>query len=202
VKLELRAEVALEAVRAALAKRAARVTEGEVVGYYQGNRGLFDIPAERVVDLIELLPSAAAANALVRRLGTGRRFTQASHYHEVVLRVEGIGGESGKAKLVKAIFATEPGVASQPIKLFAAWPNSWVVFVVRKKIPPRPQPLAKVRAEIVHRLTLDRERAISASFDQEYRKRIARTNCSPGYHAPGCRQYAGALASYEDPFSR
>ena len=201
VTREISAELAVEAIRRR-EDRGAPITREEVSAFYLAHRDQFGVPAARAVDLIERLPSAAAANALVRRIGTGRRFTEASEYHEIVLRDPGIMSTPEKAELVNEIFAAKPGVASQPLKLFRAWPDSWLVFVVRRVIPPRPLPLARVRAAVLTRLRRQRRREVAAAFDREYRARwITRTSCRPGYVVAGCARSSASLGNYEDPFA-
>jgi hypothetical protein len=202
VKTELRAELAIEAIRQELARRASEITQQEVVAYYRRNRRQLAVPAARAVDLIEQLPSPAAANALVKRIGTGRRFSEASGYHEVVSHTPGYMGTPEKARLVNAIFAARIGVASRPMKLFNVWAHSWVVFVVRKDIPARLQPLAKVRSEVVERLRTRRQRELATAFDREYRDRWpAATSCSSGNVVPGCKQSHIPTTPYQDPFA-
>jgi hypothetical protein len=197
LKLELRAELAQEAIRRAQARIASITTPKEVAAFYQSNPHRFDIPAERVVDLIENLPSPAAARALVKRIGAGRKFTQASRFHEIVLRNQARTTVHGKVQLVEAIFAARPGVVSQPI----SFDNGWTVFVVRRDVPAQPRTLAQVRGEVVEQLVLRRKRERAARFNREYRTRwTARTRCHPGYVAPGCAERRGVLGTYEDPF--
>ncbi len=168
LRRELSAELAVEAIHRELERQASQVTEPEIAAYYRRNRRQLAVPAARAVDLIEQLWSPSVAEALVRRIGAGRRFAQMSRYHEVVTHAD--GGSPEKARLVNAIFAARIGAASRPYQLFKVWPHSWVVFVVRKKIPARPQPLSKVRGQVLEHL----EDRPSARYRDRVRPRIQR----------------------------
>jgi hypothetical protein len=199
VKLELRAELALEAIRRALTRRSTDVSSAEVASFYRRDPSSFGIPEARVVDLAENLPSPEAATALVKRVGIGKRFTKVGGYHELVLRNPGLMSTPDKVRLVNEIFAARPGVVSRPLPFFF---HRWVIFVVRKVIPARALPLAKVRGQVAARLKVSRKRELAARFDAEYRDRWGRhTHCLAGYVVPGCVQHGGSLGTYEDPFS-
>jgi foldase protein PrsA len=197
VKLEMRAELAGETIREQLADRASRVSRRDVLDFYRANAAQFRAPEVRVVDLLENLPSASAATALVRKIGTGARFAKLA-YREHVTRSPGIMATHEKALVVEAIFAARPGAVSRPVQLN----HHWAVFVVRRIVPPRPQRLASVRGEVLKRLNVTRQRAIATSFDREFLARWrAKTSCRSGYVAPGCPQAHEPLGRYEDPFS-
>jgi foldase protein PrsA len=197
VKLEMRAELAAEAIREKLASRASGFSQQEVVDFYRANRASFSKPEERITDLIENLPSAAAAAKLVRRIGTGRRFAELA-YHERVSRTARFLTTPEKVLVVNAIFAARPGVVSRPMMLN----HRWTVFVVRKALPAVPLPLSKVRAQVQTRFNVTRQREIASRFDREYTTRWrAKTTCKAGFVGPGCPQAVGQLGAYEDPFS-
>jgi hypothetical protein len=198
VKLELRAELAGEAIREKLAGEAAQFTRRDLVDFYHANPSQFSGLEVRVTDLLENQPSPAAAAALVRRIGTGRRFTKLA-YHEHVTRTPGFMRTPEKTKVVNAIFAARPGVASRPMMLN----GHWAVFVVRKAIPPVLKPFASVRTEAAGQLNVIRQHESASRFDSEYTARWhARTSCRAGYVAAGCPQFTGQLEAYEDPFSK
>lgn len=199
VKLEISAELALDAMRQDVERRAARITQREVADFYSRNRQLFRAPELRVVDFIETLPSRSAAIALIKQIGAGTRFAEMG-FRERVPRPLIPTGRPDKIRLVNAIFSARPGVASSPLRFF----HAWTVFVVRKIIPPHglPKPLAEVRDEAAKRLTALRHDKLAAQLDKEYRERwVARTQCHAGYVVPGCAQYRGPMGSYEDPFA-
>jgi hypothetical protein len=198
VKLELRAEVALEAVRAALAKRAARVTEGEVVGYYRNNGELFHTQDRRMVDIVSGLPSSEAASALAVRLGAGPRFARIATLTRVY-RLPHSDRTPENAIAADAMFAARLGVVSHPVR----FEHGWAVFFVRKEIPGVLKPLAEVRHEVLAQLDLRHQRELQPKFDAEYKAWwTARTSCKFDYVVAGCPQFQAELGPYEDPFSK
>jgi hypothetical protein len=198
VELELRAELALEAIREELTRRAEEVTDSEVTAFYRGNRELFRVPETRLVDIVEGLPSAAAATKLLERIGTGRRFASIAYHKKMALTPGVLAGPENKKRVDHAVFASRPGVVSEPMSLN----SGWTVFVVRKVIAARPEPLRKVHGEVLAALTRQREREITSAFQREYARRwIAGTTCRPEYTVPGCAHHADPLGRYENPFS-
>ncbi|HXP36452.1 MAG TPA: peptidylprolyl isomerase [Solirubrobacteraceae bacterium] len=196
LKFELKAELAAEALRGKLARRAADVTSGEITTFYRRNPSLFGTGV-RVIDLIENQASAAAATAAVPGLGKERSLGGES-LPEHIRREPWLMRTPEKVRVVEAIFAAHPGDVSVPMLLN----GSWTVFVVRKVIAGKRTPLAKARAEVIARLGERRQQEIASSFDRSYTARWeARTSCSAGYIGPGCRQAAQPLGPYEDPFS-
>jgi hypothetical protein len=198
IKLEMRAELAAEAVREKLAEQADDVTQQEVLDFYRQNRRLFSTSEVRVTDLLENQPSPAAATAFVSRAGTGRRFAKVA-YHEQVTSSPGFTRTPEKARLVNAIFSARPGVVSQPMPLN----GHWTVFVVRRVLPERPESFAQAQIEATKRLRVIRQKGLKAKFDREFTALWrSRTKCESGYVGPGCPQSAAVLGVYEDPFSR
>jgi foldase protein PrsA len=198
VELELRAELALEAIQQGLAGRAEEVTSSEVVDYYRKNPQRFRTPEERVVDIVKKLASPAAATALVRRVGTGKRFARAAYRKRITYAPGVLLGPADKKAVDYAIFAARPGVVSRPMRL----EGGWTIFVVRSIIRPRVVSLARAHDSVVALLTQRRQRQITSAFDDAYRVYwTGRTSCRPGYVAPGCAKYRGALEAYEDPFA-
>ncbi|HEY1451234.1 MAG TPA: peptidyl-prolyl cis-trans isomerase, partial [Solirubrobacteraceae bacterium] len=197
VELEMRAELAAEAVRERLAEEADNVTERELRDYYRRNRAKFSAPEARITDLVENLPSSEAAAALVRRIGTAKRFPS-NEWHERVTQTPEFESTREKTAVVNAIFAARPGVISRPVRLN----NSWAVFVVRKVLPPVPHSFADVHNEVVPLLRVARQHQLKARFDHQYQAYWrAKTTCRPEYVAPGCPQFHRQLGPYEDPFS-
>jgi hypothetical protein len=196
VKLELRAELAAEALRGKLARSAERVTPRDVADFYREHRSLFGTGV-RVTDLIEGQSSPAAAIAAAPRLSTATQFgSQAIREH---VKRSGLFLRSPeKVRVVDAIFAARPGVVSRPVLIN----KSWAVFVVRKVILGKIVPFAKAREAVLVRLGESRQQAIASSFDHEYRAYWhAHTRCLRGYVGPGCPQFARPLGAYEDPLS-
>jgi parvulin-like peptidyl-prolyl isomerase len=196
VRLEVKTELAAAAIGRKLAKQATQITDAEIASFYARHRPLFVKPEERDVDLIEHLPSPAAAIALVRRIGTGARFARRA-LREPLLRDRGANVNQTEKDVTNAIFVSRPGVVSRPMVLN----NGWTVFIVRKITPAKLKPLASVRGEVIRRLIDLRHREITASFEREYEARWrSRTRCGLGYAIQKCARYTGARAAEESPF--
>jgi hypothetical protein len=194
-RFEIEAELAAKAIGRRLLARAADVTQGDVLGYYRRNISRFRVGEKRMTDLIENLPSPAAAIALVKRIGTGARFAGRA-LHESLEQETGANVEHDKAEILRAIFAARPGVAGMPMKLNGLW----TMFVVRRVIPARVEPLSAARAKAETLLIAKRTRTLTAAFLKSYRSRwTARTSCHTGYVVPGCSQYAGPLQAVVSP---
>jgi PPIC-type PPIASE domain len=192
VRLEIATELAGAAIDRELASRAANVRRAEVDKYYERNRQQFAIPETRVVDLIEQLPSSAAASATLALVGGGPRFTRAGRRETLQRGRIATAGLLGKAAFVHAIFTARVGAVSPPMSL----DHGWSAFVVRRIVPPVPVPLAAVRGEIVKRLVAERLRGLRGEFLSDYQAHWrARTSCTRGYVVPECRQYRGPLGA-------
>jgi hypothetical protein len=197
VTLEMTAELAAEAIRQKLAERAAQITKAEVVDFYRSNRQRFHTLEQRIVDFVTG-KSRPAVEARVGRVGTGARFARIASREDVTFAPDDAQRTPDDARLAHAIFAAPLGVASNPMKVN----EQWVVFVVRKAIPPVPKPLKSVRVEVMTKLNVRRQHEIAARFDTEYRARwVTSTICSSGYVVPGCSRSSAPLGTYEDPFS-
>jgi hypothetical protein len=196
VKLQIEAELAAKAIQRALASRAANATEGEVVAYYTHNRSRFRVREVRMTELIEDLPNPAAAAALVRRIGTGSRFSKRA-FHESLEFYE-ITGDAEKAPLLDAIFRARVGVVSRPMRLNGLW----TVFIVRRIVPARIEPLTAARGTVVRLLRAARKQALMTAFLSAYRGRwTALTSCRAGYVVQGCSQYKGPLQTQPNPLT-
>jgi foldase protein PrsA len=199
VKLELGAELALEAIRERQMRLAGKFTQSDGAMFYrQGGWRSYSTPKVSVVDIIENIPSAAAATALVKQVGTGRGFAKLALHKKLAYSPGVLAGAASKKAVDYSIFAAHPGVVSRPMRFF----SGWTVFVVRKVIPPKPRPLAEVRAQVIAAYRQQRTREVFRVLGNEYTRRWAgKTDCREGYVVPGCAQYRGPLGSYEDPFS-
>jgi hypothetical protein len=201
MELEIEAELAAAAIRAKVIREAPPVTQAQALHYYKTHRARFLTTEQRAVDLVENLPSRAAAEALVSRVGTGSQFTKKA-LHEGLQRVPGGGKKQGTPSditgVTRAIFEAPVGVASKPLRLN----HRWTVFVVRKVKPSRLEPLSKLRSRVDERLMGQHRAEALEQFAREYRARWrSRTSCHPGYVVPGCAQYSGAAQPSVEPFA-
>lgn len=197
VRLEVEAELDAAAIRRKSAAATPPVTEAEVIAYYRAKRGMFRTPEVRRVDLLESLPSRAAATALVARIGTGPKFARKAFHESLERKPQRRSSDRADIRHVKReIFAARQGTASQPIRLN----RHWAVFVVRQITAASTRPLVRVRGKIGERLSAQHRRRAFAAFAKAYRARwTAKTDCRPVYVVQGCAQYRGAVTAGEDP---
>jgi hypothetical protein len=186
VKLEVKAGLASQALRAFVSEHVAPVTQTQIARYYRKHLQSFRIPDKRVTDLIEEIRHYPRAVALGRRLGPGARFAKKA-MHELVPRETAFEyAHAWNGKMVRAIFATSPGRVGGPVSFH----EKWVLFVVRKLVPGHIKPLGEVRAEIAQRLSEERRSQALARFFQAYRREWrAKTSCSAGFLVQKCSEY-------------
>lgn len=199
VKLEIEAESAAAGLRAMVARGVHPVTQASVADYYKRNRRHFSVPEIRVADLIEgIHGTRAAAVALGRRVGPGRRFAEVSLHERVVRPIQSGAARRENGALVRTIFTAVPGEVAGPTR----FNDAWVLVVVRKFIPGRIKPLAAVQTQIAAQLGKERRRLALLRFIAAYRRKWqARTDCSPGFVVQKCSQYRGPVAREGNPLA-
>jgi parvulin-like peptidyl-prolyl isomerase len=196
VKLEIEAEMAAAMLRAMVSRQVQPVTQADVSDYYAHDRGQFRVAALRSTDLIEAIPTRAAAIALGRRIGAGRRFAGMALHEQVAMETPREATRRGNAELVDTIFAAVPGRVAGPVR----FRNGWALVVVRRVVPGSVKPLAAVKEQIAAQLTRNRRRAALLSFIKAYRSKwVAKTDCIPGFVVQKCSRYHGPVASEGDP---
>ncbi len=197
--LELQVQQAVSAIHRVFAEQAARMTRGvgtarEVAAYYRHHIGRYGHPEVREFDLAEGFKSVAAARAFVRRYGTGARFGKIA-LHEAAVRPTRFDQPRGKGPLLRAIFSAKLGAVGRPMWLS----RGYVIFIIRHIKPLLVEPFRKVRGSIeAHLLADPRRQALAGLLAAYERKWTARTDCSPGYVVPKCKQYRGPASSGAD----
>lgn len=194
-KLEVEAELAAEALRRLLIRRATTVSPGEVVAFYRHNPRRFVLGELRETELIEGLPSRTLASALVKRAHAGKRLARPVTNYETLKLAPPLDRE--RAAVLHAIFTARQGVTS-----FVRLDERWAVFVVRRIFPPRLLSLAEARTDATAALVAKRRRELTAQYLKAYRSRwSAKTRCEPAYIVQGCGQYRGPLRPEANPLS-
>jgi hypothetical protein len=196
VKLEVKASLALAALRESLSRRVPPVTQAQIADYYEHHLQSFRIPDRRVVDLIEEIHGYARAVALGQRLGSRQRFAKRAIREFVPRQTPYENDHRENGRMVRAIFATPPGRVGGPV-LFH---GRWVLLVVRKPVPGSIKPLSRVNAKISERLSEERHRRALESFLEAYRREwTARTSCAGGAVVQKCSEYRGRVVSEANP---
>jgi foldase protein PrsA len=198
VKLEIEAEAAATALRAAVLRGIPSVTRADVAEFYQRNHAQFRIEDSRDVDLIESIPTRSAAISLGKRIGAGKRFASRALHERVAKQTRNEAAHHDNHGLVDAIFAAQRGKVAAPVR----FNHAWVLVVVRKIIPASVRPLAAVAEGIVAKLTSQRRRLALSSFARAFRSKwTAKTDCRPGYIVQKCSQYRGPMSPESNPLS-
>jgi hypothetical protein len=202
VRLEAHAQWAASAFARRLAettrKRAsALVTDEAVSTFYRSHIAQYSLRERRHYDLIESIPSRAAARALAARLGPGKRFAAVAS-KELPFRPSSFNATGTERAVLQAVFKAKVGVLVGPTQLN----HRYALFVLRRVEPARVQPLSEVRGAIERQLLVRDSREISAELVAVYRKKwTGQTDCQPGYIVQKCKQYTGPRAPERPPFS-
>jgi foldase protein PrsA len=193
-KLDAEAQLSSARIRQALKGGEPRITQAQIVAYYQRNLERFGRRERRYIDIVERLASKAAASRALGEVvhrGTLSRIA----IHEVFDKTNLDQAVPAKRAILRAIFTARPHSLIGPLPLN----EKWCFFEVTRVIPAAVKPLAQVQGAVEQRLAGERRRRTLAQFISAWRRKwIARTDCSPGYVVQKCRQYSGARTP-EDP---
>jgi PPIC-type PPIASE domain len=192
--LEKSPGLAYEAIRRAVRASVRPATRAQVADYYARHRFQYLLAGERDVRIARTETQAEAARARAE-LASGRSF--ASVVRTLRARQADFSREGlvmglrphvyGEPNLDQAIFTARRGVLTGPMRTWFGW----FVFEVTRVRVQRERPLRDVEASIRRRLTAPaQEQALAAFFKRWRATWRARTDCSPGYVVPDCRQSA------------
>jgi hypothetical protein len=181
------ARAAEAALREMLLRGAPKVSQAQVVAYYEQNQAQFGRPERRYLDIVERIPTRAQAqaalNAAVRR-GDIHRIAIHEEFAEQNLATV----VARKRSILKAIFAAVPHTIVGPLPLN----EKWCFFEVRRVVPRDVKPLAQVQSAIVQALEAERLRRALTPFVAAWRRKwIARTHCAAAYLVQQCSEYRG-----------
>jgi hypothetical protein len=192
IAFETRAKLASEAIRRAIANRVRPITQAQIASYYKRHRFDYLVTGERDLKIARTETEAAAAKVKAD-IASGESF--ASVVKRLPRRQTSNGREGlvlelqphayGEPNLNQAIFTATPGVLTGPV---STW-FGYFVFDVTKIRFEHVKPLAEVQASIRRKLTRPVQEQTLAAFNAHWRATwAARTDCSPGYVVPECRQ--------------
>jgi foldase protein PrsA len=190
VELAVKAELAAVALRQWLIKTEPKVTWAQITRYYRQNLWRFERPERRYFEIIERLPTEAAARK-VMRVARRKSLSKMAPIHESADRPNLAELAPKKRKIMRAIFAAKLHmlVGPQPLNGY------YSVFAVTRIVPRLLQPLADVRGSIEMQISRKRQSRTLARFVGAWRRKwIARTSCRSGYVVQKCRQYRGTKA--------
>jgi hypothetical protein len=202
-KLEIEANADRRALQAHFALLAAArtrqdVTEQSVTAYYKAHLAQYQHGEHRYYDLIEQIPSISRARQLARELGAGPRFAAVSVKEAPIVSSRSFELSHGEGAVLRAVYSAKLGVVVGPLSLR----RKWALFVVRRVERAHVQTLDQVRASITRALVRQSQAREYAKLVAAYLSRWrARTDCSPGYVVPSCRQSATSASAGGDPFA-
>jgi foldase protein PrsA len=195
-QLAARTELAEAKIRQSLASGERAVSAAEIVSYYQAYRSRFLVPERRYLD-VENLKSMATALRIKREVAAGHSANYFSGVlHEVIEQPSRVGGDSAKDTVSNPILKARPDVLIGPL-----FNGEYALVEVRRIVPARYKPFARVRTSIARQLAAEQRRATLSRFIAAWRTRwIAMTDCQSGYVVQKCRQHIGPIAP-EDPLA-
>lgn len=186
VKFDIEAELASSKIRQAVASREPKITQAQIVRYYNQNKQRYFVPERRYFD-IDNLQSKAEARRVRREVELGKDFAKMA-LHESLERPKGANVGSGKEAITRAVFSARPNVLSGPVRLY----RYYSLFAVRRIVAATQRPLEQVQNSIKLRLAAEQRRRTLTEFVDAWRKKwTTRTSCRTGYVVPSCKQYKG-----------
>jgi hypothetical protein len=189
------AELESARLQRAVTSRAPRVTSAQIADYYRQHARRYRHPERRYIEIVEGLPSRAAASRAMSRVTPGAALASPV-LHESVDKTRAAETPAWKRSLDRTIFAAKQHVLVGP-HLFL---KRWYFFRVNRVVPEVIEPLQKVRGTIAQKLADEyRRHTLAASIKAWRQKWRSRTDCRPGWVVQKCRQYVGERAQ-EEPF--
>ncbi|MFI5091245.1 MAG: peptidyl-prolyl cis-trans isomerase [Terriglobales bacterium] len=201
IMLETRAKLASAAIRRAIEERVRPIARAQITSYYEQHRFQYLMTAERDLKIVRAETAATAARVKAE-IAAGESFASAVRRladHQGAGSKEGLVLELqphtyGEPNLNQAIFTATPGVLSGPV---STWYGYFVFQVTRIRFE-REKPLADVESSIRRQFARPLQEQALAGFIKQWRATwTARTDCSPGYVVPGCRQFKGSTVAGE-----
>lgn len=187
VKFGIEAELASSKIRQS---REPKITQAQIVGYYDQNKQRYLVPEQRYFD-IDNLQSKAEARRVKREVELGKNFAKIALHESLEQRPMSAIAGSGKEAIARAVFSARPNVLSGPVRLY----RYYSLFEVRRIVPATHRPLAQVQNSIKQRLAAEQRRPILTELVKTWRNKwIAKTSCRTGYVVPNCKQYKGPAA--------
>jgi foldase protein PrsA len=188
ILMRVRLDLLSNKIRDKVTRGRDRVTERQIVSYYNRNKQRFSQPEQRDVEVI-LTKTAARAQAAKRAVQrqpwatVARRFSTDPSKNRGG-RLNNVTPGQQEQALSDAIFKAQRGQVVGPLKT----PFGYYVFRVTAITPGRQQPLAQVRESISALLRSQNQQRALDNFIKRFQKEWqARTNCRKGYVIELCK---------------
>jgi hypothetical protein len=198
-------ELDSDAIRSAFKQRVGPITPARVRDYYEQHKSAYLLVESRNL-AIAAARTRAQASAVKRRVASGASFASVVRglsWAQPVGSNEGLvtgllSGYYKESALNEAIFRARPGVLTGPVKTVIGY----YVFKVKKINHAVQKPLAAVAPSIKATLPAVLAQEALVNFIKRWRaKWTPRTDCSPEYVIPKCRQFKTSDAPPEDPYT-
>jgi foldase protein PrsA len=199
-----KAQSDISRLRAAVIRKQPKITPTRVALYYKENRHRFERVERREVNLVEQLPSAAAARRLLaslKRSGTSIHSLIGRPGPDHSLIVHEVRGKppnfAAQSVVWHAIFSAYPHVLVGPLPLF----HGYTILEVIRSIPAYRPSLATLSKKIGSQLQAEQDKRVVDAFVRSWRKRWKeRTVCDERYMVEQCRDDPNA-GGPEDEFA-
>ena len=207
--LSIRVQLLGEGIRHAIREKSGRLSDAQVLAYYDAHKETFGVPARRDLEIART-GSEAEAQRVKQEIASGKSFASVVKrlpLQQPVYSHDGLvmGYESGmynETPLNDAIFAAKLDVLNGPMTVTNL---GEYIFEVTRAYPARPESLPQAEATIRQKLPAERYEHELAVFISDWRARwTAKTDCQPGYVVPKCSQFkpsAGSPPEASDPFT-
>lgn len=213
IMLEAKTELASAKLLRALRDREPKVTDAQILAYYEKNRLRYAVPERRELEITNR-KSAAEVEQLRREVAKkvnladvtrltwfARPYTLHPHEGEVRPTAERslpLKDSIERAPLEQAIFTAKKNVLTGPVRFRV----DYFLFELKRITAAKQTPLAQVKESIRKQLQADQQRRTLAAFVKTWRaKWRARTSCFPGYVVQKCREHTTPASPPEDPYS-
>ncbi len=188
ILLRVKLDLLSNKIRDKVTKGKNKVTEKQIVAYYNSNKSRFGQPQRRDL-LVVLTKTQANANKAKAALSSGQSFASVAKKYSIDDASKAQGGKLTVSKgqqeqaLDSAVFAAKPGVVVGPVKT----QFGYYVFKVTKNTAGTQQTLDQARTSIKSLLTTQGQQKALQDFVKKFQKKWkGRTDCRKGYVVQTC----------------
>jgi len=190
ILFEVKTRLLFQKLQTKATKSQAKVTQPQVVAYYNSHKSQFSTPERRDIQLI-LTKTKAKADAAHAALKAGQSWKSVAKKYTTDPQTKATGGllknaikSEQDATFGKAAFAASKGKLSGPIKS----QFGYYVFKVQKITPAKQTPIATVTGSIRQSLISQNQQKTVTKFLNDFKKKwTAKTTCRTGFKVQGCK---------------
>jgi foldase protein PrsA len=190
ILFEVRTRLIFQKLQAKATKAQGKVTQPQVVAYYNSHKSQFATPERRDIQLV-LTKTKAKADAAKKAIAGGASWKSVAKKYSSDPQTKSTGGllknalkSEQDAAFGAAAFAATKGKLSGPVKS----QFGYYVYRVNKITPLKRTPLATVQGSIRQSLISQGQQKSVNGFLAKFKKKwTAKTNCRAGYVVQGCK---------------